>query len=523
MAGAGTSQIPLNGHEVYVAETAREMQVRGDWLIPYFNGELRLNKPPLNYWSTGAVAWLAGQQAVQDWHARAVSALAATGLALLTLALGRLLYPDRRVGVLGSLLLISSLGFFTFSHDARPDMLYALFCTAGYTALAAAWRQRQAGTTNTRFPCYAMWLAFALATLAKGPHLPAILLAASAGFFHWNQRLPWRTVRAMLRPVGGLMLMVLIAGPWWWWLRRHVGTDNLSHSQLGGALLTLDWRQVLNPYHFLRVLQLSAPWSLLLPVVLALNWRRLSREALWLLIMLGVTAFILGFGSQRRWFYMLPLLPALCLLTAEGLLQSWSASEAARRWLRHANVVLWLLLTVGCGYLFFRPGCCDAAHLPWLIIAVGVVCAWLLVLLAQYRTAVAPDRGIVYLGSPLALALVLIILSDSPALWSPDRFYVPRVIESAAPHIDADTPAVALDENPMAYIFYLRRTVQRVEGWNKLDDYLRQADRPVLAIIDSTRLSELPAAWMTKVLAKMPDDAAEPKTLLLIQNISRTR
>src|SRR4051812_3587053 len=39
--------------EVRIAETAREMQASGDWLVPHYNGELRLQKPPLPYWLTG--------------------------------------------------------------------------------------------------------------------------------------------------------------------------------------------------------------------------------------------------------------------------------------------------------------------------------------------------------------------------------------------------------------------------------------------------------------------------------------
>src|SRR5690349_12676095 len=40
--------------EVRVAETAREMVVSGDWAVPRYNGELRLQKPPLPYWLTAA-------------------------------------------------------------------------------------------------------------------------------------------------------------------------------------------------------------------------------------------------------------------------------------------------------------------------------------------------------------------------------------------------------------------------------------------------------------------------------------
>lgn len=40
--------------EVRIAETAREMVASGDWLVPRYNGELRLQKPPLPYWLTAA-------------------------------------------------------------------------------------------------------------------------------------------------------------------------------------------------------------------------------------------------------------------------------------------------------------------------------------------------------------------------------------------------------------------------------------------------------------------------------------
>ena len=36
--------------EVRIAETAREMVVGNDWLVPHYNGKLRLQKPPLPYW-----------------------------------------------------------------------------------------------------------------------------------------------------------------------------------------------------------------------------------------------------------------------------------------------------------------------------------------------------------------------------------------------------------------------------------------------------------------------------------------
>jgi 4-amino-4-deoxy-L-arabinose transferase-like glycosyltransferase len=512
VAAAGTSQIPINGHEVYVAETAREMQERGDWLIPYFNGELRLNKPPLNYWLTGAIAWLAGGMPIQDWHARAVSALAAVGLVLCTLALGRCLYRDTRVAELAALLLISSVGYFTFSHDARPDMLYALGCAAGYTALAYVWQRPGHALAG-----WAMWSAFALATLAKGPHVPAILLAASAGFLRWRQRQSWRAIGALLMPWRGVLLLLALTLPWWWWLHRHIGSDKLSHSQLGGALLTLDWKQLLNPYHLLRALQLSAPWPLLLPPAVYWAWRqrRLDSSGQWLLAMVLLAALVLGFGSQRRWFYMLPLLPALCVLMAGLLAQCLEEMNQAHRWLGRINTLLWLLACIAAVALFWRPGCCGEGHLAQLVLAQVLVWPWLGVLLWRRRRAA--DLWFDLRGSAVVLALTVAVLSDSPALWTPDRFYVKAAVAAALPHLDADTPAVALDENPMAYIFYLRRTVQRLNGPEALGEFVQRSGKPVLAIIDSGRVLELHGPWAAQTLTAMPRDAEEPKTLLLLR------
>ena len=59
---AGMTTLPPDEHEVLVLRTATEMHARGDWIVPYFNGEPRLNKPPVSYWLTAAVATLGGRQ-----------------------------------------------------------------------------------------------------------------------------------------------------------------------------------------------------------------------------------------------------------------------------------------------------------------------------------------------------------------------------------------------------------------------------------------------------------------------------
>ena len=60
-----------SGHQAAIS--AGLAAARGDWVVPYYDQELRLKKPPLNYWLTGAVgaeltnASTASRQRSRSW------------------------------------------------------------------------------------------------------------------------------------------------------------------------------------------------------------------------------------------------------------------------------------------------------------------------------------------------------------------------------------------------------------------------------------------------------------------------
>src|SRR6266851_3102594 len=77
---AGTWSLPLiDRDEPRFAEASREMIERGNYIVPYFNNQLRLDKPPLTYWAQVASYRIFGEN---DFAARFPSAIAAalTGL-----------------------------------------------------------------------------------------------------------------------------------------------------------------------------------------------------------------------------------------------------------------------------------------------------------------------------------------------------------------------------------------------------------------------------------------------------------
>src|SRR5690242_19850383 len=104
---AGAATLPLDDHEVLVVQTAQEMRERHDWIVPYFLGKPRLNKPPLSYWLVASAATVSGSARVTAWQGRLPSVLAGAGLVALTMAIA-LAWLDADTAALAGLIAASS-------------------------------------------------------------------------------------------------------------------------------------------------------------------------------------------------------------------------------------------------------------------------------------------------------------------------------------------------------------------------------------------------------------------------------
>src|SRR6201997_2833255 len=82
----GTWSLPLiDRDEPRFAEASREMTERGNYIVPYFNNQLRLDKPPLTYWAQVVSYHIFAEN---DFAARFPSAIAAALTALLLFVWG---------------------------------------------------------------------------------------------------------------------------------------------------------------------------------------------------------------------------------------------------------------------------------------------------------------------------------------------------------------------------------------------------------------------------------------------------
>ena len=491
---AAIDVLPPDDHEVLVLRTAQEMHDRDDWIVPFFNGLPRLNKPPLSYWSTGLVAAAAGQlDGVRPWHGRLPSVGAGIGMVILILVWGSRIY-NPRAAFYAALLFTASSGFFSYVHDARPDCLYAFLCAAGYLAFVTA---RRSGSDVQAPLMWLMWVVYALATLAKGPQIPALLLLAAA-FVQWRDG--QRGGIRRLRPLTGLAIFLALTLPWW--LALHLGLPHgaVAESQLSGELFLPAWRNLLDPYYFYRPLQLLLPWVALIPAgwLWALKRDDPTRQtSLDLLLLVLVAALGLSFSTQQRFFYMLPLVPAMCLVAGRGT-EILLASAA-----RGAGLLIYVQLALALVGVTWIGVVGDGR---WWRLAVVVVAA-VAVSLCAGRYWPRGRRPAAVIGAACAVGLAFGLYADSQAFWSTDRFYKHALAGAVQRTVGPADTLVAVGVTPAVYVYVNDRAIAEIRTPHGLASLAAAGDAPVFALLEVAAAQALANSVHLRAVAVMPPDA----------------
>lgn len=311
--------------EAFYAEAAREMVESGNWLTPYYNYELRFQKPILYYWLAATAFEASG---VSEAAARVPSALSGLGLVLLTwLAARRWFGPG--VGLLAGLIVATNFGYYFIARMALPDLPLAFFITLATWAAVESIEAGRAGRPARAWLVLAAASA-ALAVLMKGPvgvALPglialAVLVLARRGRAPWW---PWRASDLLL----GVAAFVAIASPWYLAMAREHGLGYLHHFFVGENLdrFATDRYNDPRPIWFYLPIVLGGllPWSPFMAPWVRTAWRVAKRqrplapEEWWLILWAAVPLvfYSLSIGKQPR--YVLPILPPLAVLLARGI------------------------------------------------------------------------------------------------------------------------------------------------------------------------------------------------------------
>jgi 4-amino-4-deoxy-L-arabinose transferase-like glycosyltransferase len=312
------------------AEIAREMIVRRDWITPYLDFTLFLNKPPLTSWLTALVFQWTGPS---EW-ARLVPVAGAMVALYATCRLGELLY-GARVGLVAGVMLATGLGFVLEARTLRPDMLLA----ASVATALLCWQRAETTPEGRARWLAGMYVALGVGVLAKGL-VPLVIAGLPIGAVTLREH-GWQGIRA-LRPGLGLVVLAAVVLPW------HVAVA-LRHDGFA-------WDYVVNQ-HLLFFLDRkfprdsegdtlgffwgafagrAFPWIVLVPLTLAEAVRGAARDAapserttflLWAWI--GGTMLFFSLAPSRLEHYSIPALPGVALVAARAW-QRAAAGEVGR-------------------------------------------------------------------------------------------------------------------------------------------------------------------------------------------------
>jgi len=290
--------------------TPMETLAKDAWFTPWVNGEPRLKKPPLLYWSMILSYKTLG---INLFAARIWGVLAGAGLAVCATLLYRELF--KKSGLLAGLITLGTISVAIEGRRAMLDLPLAFF-TALAVCLALRW-----GISGK-----AKWLLLAavslgLSFLVKGPVGIILFGVAAVGALVTYKR--WPFLRDHLPHVfWGAVLVCIISLHWplimaYLWpgfvqvMNSEVGARGIGTFHLGDALSTLG-----------EGLGLVFPWSLILVAALMASgwhWKEYERRhERWLSVwFFGCVVPFMFIHSFAR--YMTPLIPAAAVLCARWL------------------------------------------------------------------------------------------------------------------------------------------------------------------------------------------------------------
>ncbi len=257
--------------EVRIAETAREMIESGDWLVPRFNGELRLQKPPLPYWVTAASYHVGGVGAgTTRWPA----ALAGLCLSLLLWLWGRREVGEDAACTCVLVLVTSFLGLRYFRSgeaDALLLLCISVACKLGFDILSGrhgAWRRILFG------------LALGLGFLSKGPAGVAIpLLTVLLASLVERRRGGVRAAIAHFFSLPGVAALLLVAFGWYAWIiwRLPEASQLFFGRQIDETFITGNHPKPIW-WYLSNCVEFFAPWSVLVIPAGIMAYRRRATE-----------------------------------------------------------------------------------------------------------------------------------------------------------------------------------------------------------------------------------------------------
>lgn len=310
--------------EAIYAQISKEIVQNGDWITLHYGYVPWFHKPPLFIWSTAALFQCFG---VNEFWARAASALSGVALILVTYLIGKKVY-GYWVGVLAALIL---LGSYQFVHSARfgtTDMMLTFFL---FLSLYGYLHLRQG---NQKW-WYFIGTACALGFMVKG--FAAIVAPAAIMITLLMERQLLTTFKSKYF-WQSVVLATLIILPWHLMVLLQHGqaflNKYLGYHVIERATRPLEGNTGNFLSYFQTILKFFFPWVYLIPFAFIVSVKDTlkPRSSSRILIVFFLVVFgLYSLVSTKLSWYILPLYPIFAIFI--GYLFKQAQDSSSRSWI----------------------------------------------------------------------------------------------------------------------------------------------------------------------------------------------
>jgi 4-amino-4-deoxy-L-arabinose transferase-like glycosyltransferase len=351
--------------EVRIAETAREMLASGDWVVPRYNGDLRLQKPPLPYWLTATSYKVGG---VNETTTRLPAVLFGLLSALMIWNWVRR-ESGFKIATNSMLVLAASYIGLRYFRSGEADAMLLFFisaaCMLGCDMLQGrhdAWRRLLFG------------LVLGLGFLSKGPAalaIPLLSLLAMAVIEIRAERLQPTAKQFFSLP--GVTLLLVAAFGWYVWIiwqlpdvAQQFFGKQLDETFVSGSHAKPVW------WYFAHLFEFFAPWGVLLIPAGWMAYRQRGSGVMPLLvrfawIWLAVVFVLLTATVNKQMQYALLFAPPIAIIIGHYL------ALAEGGFARANGILFWIFCVAAlAGIAVVLRKSSDVSH-AWVWLALPVV------------------------------------------------------------------------------------------------------------------------------------------------------
>ena len=465
----GSGTIPmLDRDEPRFAEATREMMARDDWVVPYFNGQYRFDKPVLIYWLM-RLSYLAF--GVNEFSARLPSVLCAAAMAWLLWHMGRRWF-SAACGVCAGFGFVTCVQLLQHGRGALADMPMVLGVTvAHYAVFELLYTERPEYPRRWFLLLYG---ALGVGFLAKGPItlVAPLLTILMYRFVLWRQPLRWRNLRLEL----GLPLLLLIIGAWGIpaVLRTHglffrVG---IGEHVVERGYKTFQGHSGFLFYYLLTALLSLFPWIAFAgsgATAVRRNWN--SRNAFLVSWLVG-TYLLFSFYTTKLPHYVMPSFPAFFLIIGQLAQPQVTTSRWTSIWFWAVLLLGALIAGAGLAEAFRIPAGESYSPLRGAVTGLGCIVLALIALAILWR-----------FGRVLASVIPLLVVAGA-TVWLANglRAVTPAVrLQRLFQQMPPDTAYGGYRFMEPSLVFYSNHRWQTLGSMEKLKDFMA-APGPRLAV-----------------------------------------